>query len=155
MRAGEQSEFSTKETAVGVRARVRVFRRESAFLAITDTFWFCILDIDECASGTAVCPYKRRCVNTFGSYYCKCHVGFELQYVRGRYDCVGKSGGAFPFAVSPPDLQALSTGIWLSIRSSSRTVSCTDQLNNTEKVTLFRFWPLGNSGEMRQVKPGQ
>ncbi|XP_026333916.2 epidermal growth factor-like protein 6 isoform X1 [Ursus arctos] len=46
------------------------------------------IDIDECASGTAVCPYKRRCVNTFGSYYCKCHVGFELQYVRGRYDCV-------------------------------------------------------------------
>ncbi|XP_053058054.1 epidermal growth factor-like protein 6 isoform X3 [Acinonyx jubatus] len=45
-------------------------------------------DIDECASGKAVCPYHRRCVNTFGSYYCKCHVGFELKYVRGRYDCV-------------------------------------------------------------------
>uniref|UniRef100_A0ABI7VZ10 EGF like domain multiple 6 n=1 Tax=Felis catus TaxID=9685 RepID=A0ABI7VZ10_FELCA len=45
-------------------------------------------DIDECASGKAVCPYNRRCVNTFGSYYCKCHVGFELKYVRGRYDCV-------------------------------------------------------------------
>ncbi|XP_027464361.1 epidermal growth factor-like protein 6 isoform X1 [Zalophus californianus] len=46
------------------------------------------IDIDECASGKAVCPYNRRCVNTFGSYYCKCHVGFELKYVRGRYDCV-------------------------------------------------------------------
>ncbi|XP_044091361.1 epidermal growth factor-like protein 6 [Neovison vison] len=45
-------------------------------------------DIDECASGKAVCPYNRRCVNTFGSYYCKCHVGFELKYTRGRYDCV-------------------------------------------------------------------
>ncbi|GAB5584422.1 epidermal growth factor-like protein 6 isoform X2 [Prionailurus iriomotensis] len=45
-------------------------------------------DIDECASGKAGCPYSRRCVNTFGSYYCKCHVGFELKYVRGRYDCV-------------------------------------------------------------------
>ncbi|XP_045712039.1 epidermal growth factor-like protein 6 isoform X2 [Phyllostomus hastatus] len=46
------------------------------------------IDINECASGKAVCPYNRRCVNTFGSYYCKCHVGFELKYIRGRYDCV-------------------------------------------------------------------
>ncbi|XP_045438228.1 epidermal growth factor-like protein 6 isoform X5 [Pipistrellus kuhlii] len=46
------------------------------------------IDIDECASGEAVCPYNRRCVNTFGSYYCKCHVGFELKYIGGRYDCV-------------------------------------------------------------------
>ncbi|XP_075855413.1 epidermal growth factor-like protein 6 isoform X2 [Microcebus murinus] len=45
-------------------------------------------DIDECVSGKAVCPYNRRCVNTFGSYYCKCHIGFELQYINGRYDCV-------------------------------------------------------------------
>ncbi|KAM5290682.1 epidermal growth factor-like protein 6 isoform 2-T2 [Glossophaga mutica] len=46
------------------------------------------IDINECASGKAVCPYNRRCVNTFGSYYCKCHVGFELKYISGRYDCV-------------------------------------------------------------------
>uniref|UniRef100_A0A5F4WEZ4 EGF like domain multiple 6 n=1 Tax=Callithrix jacchus TaxID=9483 RepID=A0A5F4WEZ4_CALJA len=46
------------------------------------------LDIDECASGKAICPYNRRCVNTFGSYYCKCQVGFKLQYISGRYDCV-------------------------------------------------------------------
>ncbi|XP_066105349.1 epidermal growth factor-like protein 6 isoform X1 [Saccopteryx bilineata] len=46
------------------------------------------IDIDECASGKAICPYNRRCVNTFGSYYCKCHVGFELKYISGRYDCV-------------------------------------------------------------------
>ncbi|XP_010352352.1 epidermal growth factor-like protein 6 isoform X1 [Rhinopithecus roxellana] len=46
------------------------------------------LDIDECASGKAICPYNRRCVNTFGSYYCKCHIGFELHYISGRYDCM-------------------------------------------------------------------
>lgn len=46
------------------------------------------LDIDECVSDKAFCPYNRRCVNTFGSYYCKCHVGFELKYISGRYDCV-------------------------------------------------------------------
>ncbi|KAM9669276.1 epidermal growth factor-like protein 6 isoform 1-T1 [Dama dama] len=46
------------------------------------------LDIDECVSDKAFCPYNRRCVNTFGSYYCKCHVGFELKYISGWYDCV-------------------------------------------------------------------
>uniref|UniRef100_A0A8B9WXV2 EGF like domain multiple 6 n=1 Tax=Bos mutus grunniens TaxID=30521 RepID=A0A8B9WXV2_BOSMU len=35
-----------------------------------------------------LCPYNRRCVNTFGSYYCKCHVGFKLKYISGQYDCV-------------------------------------------------------------------
>ena len=72
-----------------MRARACVFQRESAFLAVPDT-WPSILDIDECASGKAVCPYNRRCVNTFGSYYCKCHVGFELKYISGRYDCAGE-----------------------------------------------------------------
>ncbi|KAB0340896.1 hypothetical protein FD755_024634, partial [Muntiacus reevesi] len=46
------------------------------------------LDIDECVSDKAFCPYNRRCVNTFGSYFCKCHVGFELKYISGWYDCV-------------------------------------------------------------------
>ncbi|XP_052518744.1 epidermal growth factor-like protein 6 [Budorcas taxicolor] len=46
------------------------------------------LDIDECVSDKAFCPYNRRCVNTFGSYYCKGHVGFELKYISGLYDCV-------------------------------------------------------------------
>ncbi|XP_066434167.1 epidermal growth factor-like protein 6 isoform X2 [Eleutherodactylus coqui] len=46
------------------------------------------IDIDECATRKALCPLNRRCVNTFGSYYCKCQHGFELKYVNGRYDCV-------------------------------------------------------------------
>ncbi|KAK4832248.1 hypothetical protein QYF61_021600 [Mycteria americana] len=46
------------------------------------------LDIDECSTGKAVCSYNRRCVNTFGSYYCKCQLGYELKYISGRYDCV-------------------------------------------------------------------
>ncbi|XP_043852353.1 epidermal growth factor-like protein 6 isoform X2 [Dromiciops gliroides] len=46
------------------------------------------IDVDECLSGKVLCPYNRRCVNTFGSYYCKCHIGFELKYINGRYDCV-------------------------------------------------------------------
>ncbi|XP_067422269.1 epidermal growth factor-like protein 6 [Emydura macquarii macquarii] len=46
------------------------------------------IDIDECSTGKAICSYNRRCVNTFGSYYCKCQIGYELKYVRGHYDCV-------------------------------------------------------------------
>lgn len=65
--------------------------------AVTDSFYSDTLDIDECASRKAVCPSNRRCVNTFGSYYCKCHIGFELKYVSRRYDCVGKIVTFFPF----------------------------------------------------------
>ncbi|XP_069828547.1 epidermal growth factor-like protein 6 isoform X2 [Dendropsophus ebraccatus] len=46
------------------------------------------IDIDECATGKALCHFNRRCVNTFGSYYCKCQHGFDLKYVNGRYDCL-------------------------------------------------------------------
>ncbi|XP_036401766.1 epidermal growth factor-like protein 6 isoform X1 [Megalops cyprinoides] len=45
------------------------------------------VDVDECASGKNLCPYNRRCVNTFGSYFCKCQSGFDLKYVNGKYDC--------------------------------------------------------------------
>ncbi|KAG9344133.1 hypothetical protein JZ751_012615 [Albula glossodonta] len=45
------------------------------------------VDVDECVTGTAVCPRFRKCINTFGSYICKCHEGFELQYINGKYQC--------------------------------------------------------------------
>lgn len=46
------------------------------------------VDVDECAAGIAVCPRFRKCINTFGSYICKCHEGFDLQYVNGKYQCL-------------------------------------------------------------------
>uniref|UniRef100_A0A8C9FSL0 EGF like domain multiple 6 n=1 Tax=Pavo cristatus TaxID=9049 RepID=A0A8C9FSL0_PAVCR len=46
------------------------------------------IDIDECSTGRAVCSFNRRCVNTFGSYYCKCQLGYELKYISSHYDCV-------------------------------------------------------------------
>ncbi|NXH20755.1 EGFL6 protein, partial [Bucco capensis] len=46
------------------------------------------IDIDECSTGHAVCSYNRRCINTFGSYYCKCQHGYELKYISDHYDCV-------------------------------------------------------------------
>uniref|UniRef100_A0A8C4W2Q4 Nephronectin n=1 Tax=Gopherus evgoodei TaxID=1825980 RepID=A0A8C4W2Q4_9SAUR len=45
------------------------------------------IDVDECATGRVVCPRFRKCVNTFGSYICKCHKGFELMYIGGKYQC--------------------------------------------------------------------
>lgn len=53
--------------------------------------FFCFpSDIDECVTGKNLCPYDRQCVNTFGSYFCKCQEGFDLKYVEGKYDCVGE-----------------------------------------------------------------
>ncbi|KAK1797930.1 hypothetical protein P4O66_007981, partial [Electrophorus voltai] len=46
------------------------------------------VDIDECVTGKNQCPYNRQCVNTFGSYYCKCQGGYDLKYIDGKYDCV-------------------------------------------------------------------
>nr|XP_020452215.1 epidermal growth factor-like protein 6 [Monopterus albus] len=46
------------------------------------------VDVDECVTGKNLCPFNRQCVNTFGSYYCKCQDGYDLKYVDGKYDCV-------------------------------------------------------------------
>ncbi|XP_035459598.2 epidermal growth factor-like protein 6 isoform X1 [Scophthalmus maximus] len=45
------------------------------------------VDIDECVTGNNLCPYNRQCVNTFGSYFCKCQDGYDLKYVDGKYAC--------------------------------------------------------------------
>ncbi|XP_051518402.1 nephronectin [Myxocyprinus asiaticus] len=48
------------------------------------------VDVDECVSGQAQCPRFRKCVNTFGSYICRCHDGFELRHINGKYHCTDK-----------------------------------------------------------------
>ncbi|NXP39076.1 NPNT protein, partial [Leiothrix lutea] len=48
---------------------------------------FVSTDIDECATGRVLCPRFRHCVNTFGSYICRCHKGFDLMYIGGKYQC--------------------------------------------------------------------
>ncbi|XP_042668640.1 nephronectin isoform X2 [Centrocercus urophasianus] len=45
------------------------------------------IDVDECATGRVICPRFRHCVNTFGSYMCRCHKGFDLMYIGGKYQC--------------------------------------------------------------------
>ncbi|KAI3375790.1 hypothetical protein L3Q82_003739 [Scortum barcoo] len=49
----------------------------------------------ECVSGGGVCPRHRKCVNTFGSFVCKCHLGFKLTYISGRYACIDKDSRPF------------------------------------------------------------
>ncbi|XP_007889810.2 epidermal growth factor-like protein 6 [Callorhinchus milii] len=46
------------------------------------------IDIDECSNGKVLCPALRRCVNTFGSYFCKCQSGYELKYINSKYECI-------------------------------------------------------------------
>ncbi|XP_029940616.1 nephronectin-like [Salarias fasciatus] len=53
------------------------------------------VDIDECASGRGACPRRRKCVNTFGSFLCRCHLGFKLTYINGRYSCIDKDTRLF------------------------------------------------------------
>ncbi|KAM8881397.1 nephronectin-like [Synchiropus picturatus] len=53
------------------------------------------VDIDECMLGGAVCPRRRKCINTFGSFLCKCHLGFKLIYINGRYSCIDKDPRPF------------------------------------------------------------
>ncbi|XP_049424229.1 nephronectin-like [Epinephelus fuscoguttatus] len=53
------------------------------------------IDINECVSGGGVCPHRRKCVNTFGSFVCKCHFGFKLTYINGRYTCIDKDTRPF------------------------------------------------------------
>lgn len=134
-----------------MRVRAYVFQSKSTFLTVSDTFWFYILDIDECTSGKAVCPYKRRCVNTFGSYYCKCHVGFELKYISGRYDCIGKIWWCL-FLFPLPTTCSLSLEPFefsLLVEQSTVPTSLTTQ----KKLHILHFWHLGNSDDLSYMKP--
>ncbi|KAK0151811.1 Nephronectin [Merluccius polli] len=53
------------------------------------------VDIDECVQKRGLCPQDRKCVNTFGSFLCKCHHGFKLVYINGRYTCIDKDNRPF------------------------------------------------------------
>ncbi|KAK2863414.1 hypothetical protein Q5P01_002947 [Channa striata] len=53
------------------------------------------VDINECVLGGGGCPHRRKCVNTFGSFVCKCQLGFKLTYINGRYTCIDKDTRPF------------------------------------------------------------
>ena len=47
---------------------------------------FFFSEIDECSEGISSC--NMQCVNTIGSYYCSCFLGFQL--MSDNYTCEGK-----------------------------------------------------------------
>ncbi|MGH0145660.1 UNVERIFIED_CONTAM: hypothetical protein FKN15_031973 [Acipenser sinensis] len=67
------------------------------------------VDVDECATGRAVCPRFRKCINTFGSYICKCHEGFDLKYINGKYQCIDVDECATGRAVCPRFRKCINT----------------------------------------------
>ena len=48
-------------------------------------------DINECENKNGGC--QNECVNTPGSYFCKCKTGFKIPwYDRSKRSCIGKQG---------------------------------------------------------------
>ena len=48
---------------------------------------FFTLDINECTSRIDICPTVSTCINTNGSYHCKCNEGY---FQTSDYVCTGK-----------------------------------------------------------------
>uniref|UniRef100_A0AAQ6ICY7 Si:ch211-194g2.4 n=1 Tax=Anabas testudineus TaxID=64144 RepID=A0AAQ6ICY7_ANATE len=46
-------------------------------------------DVDECQQDADVCPPRRMCRNTFGSFICICQDGFVMGTLRGTVSCRG------------------------------------------------------------------
>ncbi len=86
----------------------------------------CFADVDECATGQAVCPRFRKCINTFGSYICKCHDGFDLQYINGKYQCTGE-----PFWVNTEDVFVCQYVHWQTKTFQTMWISL---------ILIWRFW---------------
>ncbi len=47
-----------------------------------------LADIDECTAGTDECGDNSDCINTLGSYMCRCNTGFKLG--SSNFECEGK-----------------------------------------------------------------
>lgn len=47
----------------------------------------CQFDVNECLAGNGGCEHE--CVNVAGSFYCRCHAGFEL--AENARNCIGQS----------------------------------------------------------------
>jgi len=61
------------------------------------------IDIDECSTNNGGCHINANCINTQGSFSCRCNQG----YIGNGFDCSGKNFYYFFFFFSsiPPKLQ--------------------------------------------------
>ncbi|CAH3193836.1 unnamed protein product, partial [Porites evermanni] len=89
-----------QRSAIIIRACERGFQRNKKYKC---------LDIDECKRGNGGCHPSQQCVNTPGSYYCKCKTGFKIpsdhRSGRGCIDineCENKNGGCQHECVNTP-----------------------------------------------------
>lgn len=74
------------DTCVGSYGKRFSLRKKKPHrLIVLNRVYFCT-DIDECIERA---PCSEKCVNTPGSYYCTCPLGFQLQ----GSECVGKLKG--------------------------------------------------------------
>lgn len=91
-------------------------------------------DVDECVSGGGgVCPRRRKCVNTFGSFLCKCHLGFRLTYINGRYTCIGEADARGSPGFSNWNVSAMFTGFhWICWAVSQSCTGSDYRVKNTE-----------------------
>uniref|UniRef100_A0A3Q1JH84 Nephronectin a n=1 Tax=Anabas testudineus TaxID=64144 RepID=A0A3Q1JH84_ANATE len=90
------------------------------------------VDIDECASGGGVCPHRRKCVNTFGSFMCKCHHGFKLMYINGRYTCIGENESTSPLATTTT---TTTTSTTTKTTTTTNTTTITTTIATTSMTT--------------------
>lgn len=96
--------------------------------------------MDECATGRVSCPPFRQCVNTFGSYICKCHKGFDLTHIAGKYQCHGNEPQPSLCSVSSWDVEALSPAVVTGVRGRG---GCWRYVTQKPRATIWWFWMHG------------
>lgn len=105
------------------RGSVHTVQYEKSFVAISNIFllYFCVPDVDECASDSHQCNPTQICINTEGGYTCSCTEGYWL--LEGQ--CLGKILMWYGIWVSVyvylllPEIMSLSTFVKCTVKPSA------------------------------------
>lgn len=106
------------------RGSVHSVQREKSFVvAISNIFllYFCVADVDECASDSHQCNPTQICINTEGGYTCSCTEGYWL--LEGQ--CLGKTLMWCVIWISVyvylwlPEIMSLSTFVKCTVKPSA------------------------------------
>ncbi|KAK1890299.1 Craniofacial development protein 2 [Dissostichus eleginoides] len=111
-------------------------------------------DIDECVSAAGVCPRRRKCVNTFGSFLCKCHLGFRLTYINGRYSCIETKIKEKHLRIGAWNVRTL-TDTQASDRPERRTAIISRELGKFQiDIAALSETRLADEGQLKEEKGG-